>query len=1017
MEFSIFGEAVISCAEQFIPSLGLTVTSMVISPLPKARHPMRLICNLLIFTSLCVFTLNTQAQNPDILWQKTLTADSLPIRSIAIAEGKYVAALKGNQIVILDYVSGDSIKSFTAPKDMYNSYMIVAKNGERVYVLAYTPYGSCRLISWNVLTGEQFSELIYTHYSMLSYEQFSLNSSLDGLYIAIGFSYSFVDVSQSGPEKTGYSSRLWVRNSISDKVIAGYSKKDDNPTPLTQAITPKYNEHTLASGNIYSTGFSPSGKYFQSSHTYFITQTQQSHTYETRYDYGNLTCLDSTLPSYSYNYILPTYVISSGDDFLLDGSLLKDMQRLHAYRRVNKPGFVFLPDDNHMLAFQSGGGVTAISNIQQDTWEKVYQGDSLTERIIQTNASRSAFATATNDRITLWEVPTDLQPADLKANFTILKDSLLIGDTAFCSNATFPFKRGIRYKWDMGDGTTSTEVNHYRKYSKEGIYTITLEATDTLGRVSKTSKMVVVQGFRVPNNAEWVNRITNRRINCLAYSPNGAILAFGSDSSARTLDSKSGTLSKSFFFNASIFSTLFTSTGDSIAVGSIFSRRVRTTSTGLFDNYFNYMSLWNIKSDTSISILTWEVYLSTWGYSYFTIKNRYGSADISLDNRWYMSGHYVVADWSVSDNPTNSNGHFGNYLPYNFSTKKAYERAYNLPNTPVYALKIAPNSKHYASILETKPNSPTLFLKDIATDSILRQIPTTATAMRFSPKKNHLLTNTQLWNIYDSILVQSVTLPQVFEYHPDGIHVFTIRPDSSIGIYNLNFNAYEYIYPKQANPFTCLAVAPDGKHIATGDNNGFITVWKVPDTLKTAVKADFTTLTTDRAHVKTTDTVEFINTTLPASDNTLYYFWDFGDGTTSNEASPKHRYSNPGTYTVTLTVFQYGKIMDSVVKSQYITVTAPIAADEAQTGIYENSVSIHPNPNYGEARIRLSFAQAGEYSVQINDNLGRKIARWAGMHAAGEENIVWNSDVPSGVYYGVFSASGVVKSVPIVVVR
>ncbi len=266
-------------------------------------------------------------------------------------------------------------------------------------------------------------------------------------------------------------------------------------------------------------------------------------------------------------------------------------------------------------------------------------------------------------------------------------------------------------------------------------------------------------------------------------------------------------------------------------------------------------------------------------------------------------------------------------------------------------------------------------------------------------------------------MVQAVNLPQVFEYHPDGIHVFTIRPDSTIGIYNLHSNSYEYIYPKQPNAFTCLAVAPDGKHIATGDINGFITVWKVPDTLKSTVKADFTTLMTKRSGVKTTDTVEFFNTTLPASDNSLYYFWDFGDGTTSSEVSPKHRFTKPGTYTVTLTAFQYGKIMDTIVKAQYINVTAPISANEAQVGIYDNSVSISPNPSYGEARIWLSFAQAGDYTLLITDNLGREIAHWAGMHAAGEENLVWNSDVQSGVYYCVFSAGDVVKSMPIVVVR
>ena len=41
--------------------------------------------------------------------------------------------------------------------------------------------------------------------------------------------------------------------------------------------------------------------------------------------------------------------------------------------------------------------------------------------------------------------------------------------------------------------------------------------------------------------------------------------------------------------------------------------------------------------------------------------------------------------------------------------------------------------------------------------------------------------------------------------------------------------------------------------------------------------------------------VEFIDN----SQNSGYYFYDFGDGTTSNEAQPIHQYTSPGTYTVT----------------------------------------------------------------------------------------------------------------------
>lgn len=42
--------------------------------------------------------------------------------------------------------------------------------------------------------------------------------------------------------------------------------------------------------------------------------------------------------------------------------------------------------------------------------------------------------------------------------------------------------------------------------------------------------------------------------------------------------------------------------------------------------------------------------------------------------------------------------------------------------------------------------------------------------------------------------------------------------------------------------------------------------------------------------------IEFIN----ESTNAENYLWDFGDGATSNEASPKHNYQNPGNFTVKL---------------------------------------------------------------------------------------------------------------------
>ena len=45
-------------------------------------------------------------------------------------------------------------------------------------------------------------------------------------------------------------------------------------------------------------------------------------------------------------------------------------------------------------------------------------------------------------------------------------------------------------------------------------------------------------------------------------------------------------------------------------------------------------------------------------------------------------------------------------------------------------------------------------------------------------------------------------------------------------------------------------------------------------------------------------TVQFTNTSSKSGNVT----WDFGDGQTSNEANPKHKYEKAGVYTVTLTV-------------------------------------------------------------------------------------------------------------------
>jgi len=70
-------------------------------------------------------------------------------------------------------------------------------------------------------------------------------------------------------------------------------------------------------------------------------------------------------------------------------------------------------------------------------------------------------------------------------------------------------------------------------------------------------------------------------------------------------------------------------------------------------------------------------------------------------------------------------------------------------------------------------------------------------------------------------------------------------------------------------------------------------------------------------------TVSFVNTSTGAWETSA---WSFGDGATSALKNPVHEYTEPGTYTVSLTVSGLGGT-DTETKTSYITVYGPVTAD------------------------------------------------------------------------------------------
>ncbi len=132
-------------------------------------------------------------------------------------------------------------------------------------------------------------------------------------------------------------------------------------------------------------------------------------------------------------------------------------------------------------------------------------------------------------------------------------------------------------------------------------------------------------------------------------------------------------------------------------------------------------------------------------------------------------------------------------------------------------------------------------------------------------------------------------------------------------------------------------------------------------------------------------TVNFTDTSIGATT----WFWDFGDGTTSNLQSPTHSYATTGNYTVSLYVENSNKSWDEI--NRNITLNTMGLADNS------NSLfKLYPNPSQNNVTISLSNTNL-EIKYQILD-CSQKIIR---------ENLIQNckeftidiSDLARGLYF------------------
>jgi hypothetical protein len=133
----------------------------------------------------------------------------------------------------------------------------------------------------------------------------------------------------------------------------------------------------------------------------------------------------------------------------------------------------------------------------------------------------------------------------------------------------------------------------------------------------------------------------------------------------------------------------------------------------------------------------------------------------------------------------------------------------------------------------------------------------------------------------------------------------------------------------------------------------------------TASNADGATRDTQRVTVLALPTPNFtvaanslIATFNNTSTNAVSYLWDFGDGTSSTEASPVHTYAQPGAYVVKLEASNQCK---TNIKTFNLNLTSSTKDPEQAAGI-----SISPNPCSGD--FVMEIEQRSQRDTALSDN-------------------------------------------------
>lgn len=216
--------------------------------------------------------------------------------------------------------------------------------------------------------------------------------------------------------------------------------------------------------------------------------------------------------------------------------------------------------------------------------------------------------------------------------------------------------------------------------------------------------------------------------------------------------------------------------------------------------------------------------------------------------------------------------------------------------------------------------------------------------------------------------------------------------------------SWEWEFGEGASPATA---STQGPHTVTYNSNGPKSVSLTVNGVVTETKANYIVVYPVPTAGFTYETNGLTATFTNTSANATSYLWDFGDGNTSTENNPEYTYSEPGTYTVTLTA-EYIACTDET--SQDITVNV-VGTDEISD---LPGIEVFPNPSDGV--LFINTVQSVNSKVRIFDAMGNEVEGLNPTLQSGNGAVMIDlSTHPKGLYLVEVTVAGERKVVKTIV--